>query len=60
MLLLSTLAESLSLTLGLLVRARLGHLGVFLLFLLAVGLRARHSGLAVTSAILLTALMIQA
>ncbi|MDX3382848.1 hypothetical protein PV682_15415 [Streptomyces niveiscabiei] len=60
MLLLSTLTESLSLALGLLAQARLGPFGVFLLFCLGVGLRARHSGLAVTSATLLTILMIQA
>ncbi|KND34214.1 hypothetical protein [Streptomyces acidiscabies] len=60
MLLLSTLTESFSLALGLLAQARLGPFGVFLLFLLGVGLRARHSGLAVASATLLTVLMIQA
>jgi len=60
MLLLSTLAESLSFTLGLLTQARLGSLGVFLLFCLGVGLRARHSGLAVGAAVTLAVLMIQA
>ena len=60
MLLLSTLTESLSLALGLLAQARLGPLGVFLLVLLGIGLRARHSGLAVGAAVTLTVLMIQA
>ncbi|MGA5519344.1 hypothetical protein ACPCK2_24280 [Streptomyces pseudogriseolus] len=40
--------------------ARLGVLGLFLLLLVGVGVRARREGLAVGAAVLLTALMIQA
>ncbi|MEV5467637.1 hypothetical protein AB0N37_18680 [Streptomyces griseoincarnatus] len=39
---------------------RLGVLGLLLLLLVGVGMRARREGLAVGAAVLLTALMVQA
>lgn len=48
------------LSLGLLAQSRLGLVGVVLLFLVGVGVRARRSGLAVGAAMAFTLLMIQA
>ncbi len=45
---------------SLLTETRLGVLGLLLLLLVGVGIRARREGLAVGAAVLLTALMIQA
>jgi hypothetical protein len=45
---------------GLLAEAKLGTLGVVLLFMVGVWVRARRDGLAVAAALLLTVLMIQA
>ncbi|MEV5415891.1 hypothetical protein [Streptomyces albogriseolus] len=45
---------------SLLAETRLGVLGLLLLLLVGVGIRARREGLAVGTAVLLTALMIQA
>ncbi|MGA5326144.1 hypothetical protein ACPCJT_28490 [Streptomyces griseoincarnatus] len=45
---------------SLLAERRLGVLGLLLLLLVGVGIRARREGLAVGAAVLLTALMIQA
>ncbi|MGW1745487.1 hypothetical protein ACWCRD_07700 [Streptomyces sp. NPDC002092] len=60
MLLLSALREALGLTVGSLVAAKLGMLGLLLLSTLAVGIRARHQGLAVGAAVMLVLLMTQA
>ncbi|AYL36793.1 hypothetical protein [Streptomyces fungicidicus] len=48
------------LSVGLLAEAKLGTLGVVLLFMVGVWVRARRDGLAVAAALLLTVLMIQA
>ncbi|MGA4984350.1 hypothetical protein ACPB9I_20145 [Streptomyces cellulosae] len=48
------------LLMSLLAETRLGVLGLLLLLLVGVGVRARPEGLAVGAAVLLTALMIQA
>ncbi|MFE4083541.1 hypothetical protein [Streptomyces sp. YIM B13502] len=45
---------------SLLAETRLGVLGLLLLLLVGVGIRARREGLAVVAAVLLTALMVQA
>lgn len=60
MLLLSALREAVGLTVGSLVTARLGMLGLLLLGTLAVGIRARHQGVAVGAAVMLVVLMAQA
>ncbi|MER5199447.1 hypothetical protein ACWD3J_18700 [Streptomyces sp. NPDC002755] len=60
MLLLSALREALGLCAGLAAQSRLGAVGLILLFMLAVGVRARHSGLAVGAAVVLVLLMAQA
>ncbi|MEH0545206.1 hypothetical protein QA802_19595 [Streptomyces sp. B21-105] len=52
--------EVLGLALGTPAQARLGPAGVVLLLMLGVGLRARHSGLAVTAAVALVVLASQA
>jgi hypothetical protein len=48
------------LSLGLWAQARLGAVGVVLLFLIGVGVRARHGGLAVGAAVVFAFLMTQA
>lgn len=60
MLLLSALQEAVSLTVGSLVTAKLGMLGLLLLSTLAVAIRARHQGVAVGAAVVLVMLMTQA
>ncbi|MBK3634625.1 hypothetical protein ACFW91_31120 [Streptomyces asoensis] len=60
MLLLSALWEALALCAGMTAQSRLGAVGVMLLFTLAVGIRARHNGLAVGAAVVLVVLMTQA
>ncbi|WP_340377940.1 hypothetical protein U5640_24785 [Streptomyces sp. SS7] len=60
MLLLAASRELLSVALGSLAQARLGPLGPALVLLLAVGIRARHQGLAVTAAVMLVVLASQA
>ncbi|MCD9880312.1 hypothetical protein [Streptomyces guryensis] len=60
MLLLSALREAVGLTVGSLVTARLGMLGLLLLSTLAMGIRARHQGVAVGAAVMLVVLMAQA
>ncbi|MCF4139060.1 hypothetical protein L1856_23315 [Streptomyces sp. Tue 6430] len=60
MLLLSAMRELLGLTAGALAQARLGALGVLLLFMAGVGVRARHNGLAVGAAVVLVVMMTQA
>ncbi|MGV9556639.1 hypothetical protein [Streptomyces sp. NPDC003401] len=60
MLLLSVMWELLGLTAGALAEARLGMLGVLLLFTVGVGVRARHHGLAVGAAVVLVMMMAQA
>ncbi|MFD9322274.1 hypothetical protein ACFWDQ_32280 [Streptomyces sp. NPDC060053] len=60
MLLLSALWEGLGLCTGLAAQSRLGTVGLVLLFALAVGVRARNSGLAVGAAVVLVVLMTQA
>lgn len=60
MLLLSAIQESLALLAGAATQARLGTAGLVLLFLLGVGIRARHNGLAVGAAVVLVYLMTQA
>ncbi|MFK4145754.1 hypothetical protein [Streptomyces sp. NPDC004065] len=60
MLLNAVLREALGLLAGTLARTWLGPAGVVLLCALAVGIRARHSGLAVGAAVALTLLMTQA
>ncbi|MEU5766621.1 hypothetical protein ABZ782_11930 [Streptomyces asoensis] len=59
MLLLSALWELLAFFAGLTVRARLGAVGVMLMFTLAVGVRARHDVLAVGAAVVLVLLLIR-
>lgn len=46
--------------LGRLAQSRLGVLGLLLMAAIAVGIRARHTGLAVGAAVVFTLLMIQA
>lgn len=60
MLLFHMLTGLCELSLGLLAQSRLGLVGVVLLFLVGVGVRARRSGLAVGAAMAFTLLMIQA
>ncbi|MCP9997152.1 hypothetical protein ACIG5C_19410 [Streptomyces werraensis] len=48
------------LLMSLLTETRLGVIGLLLLLLVGVGIRARREGLALGAAVLLTALMIQA
>ncbi|KQX83362.1 MULTISPECIES: hypothetical protein [unclassified Streptomyces] len=60
MLLLSALWELLAFCAGLTVQAKLGAVGVMLLFTLAVGIRARHDVLAVGAAVLLVVLLLRA
>lgn len=60
MLLLSALQGLLEITVGELVHAKLGAVGIALLFCLGVGIRARHNGLAVGAAVVLVVLMTQA
>ncbi|MGW0334571.1 hypothetical protein ACWD0J_22335 [Streptomyces sp. NPDC003011] len=48
------------LALGLMAQARLGAVGVALLFLIGVGVRAHRGGLAVGAAVVFTLLMTQA
>ncbi|MFE0453485.1 hypothetical protein ACFW2D_19760 [Streptomyces sp. NPDC058914] len=60
MLLLSALRGVVELTAASLAQARLGLLGMVLLFGLGVGIRARHNGLAVGAAVVLVVLMTQA
>ncbi|MBO7935125.1 MULTISPECIES: hypothetical protein [Streptomyces] len=60
MLLLSALQGLLEITVGVLAQARLGTVGLILLFGVGVGLRARHNGLAVGAAVVLMFLMTQA
>ncbi|MEU8577259.1 hypothetical protein [Streptomyces asoensis] len=59
MLLLSALWELLAFFAGLTVRARLGAVGVMLMFTLAVGVRARHDVLALGAAVVLVLLLIR-
>lgn len=54
------LQELLALALGMTAQARLGLLGVLLLAMVGVGVRAKHTGLAVGAALMFTALMVQA
>ncbi|MFE2511838.1 hypothetical protein [Streptomyces naganishii] len=56
----AAIREGLGLLLGTLTQEKLGWVGVVLLCALAVGVRARHSGLAVGAAVALTLLMTQA
>ncbi|MEU3277724.1 hypothetical protein [Streptomyces antibioticus] len=60
MLLLSTLQGLLEFAASTLAQERLGTVGLVLLFGVGVGVRARHNGLAVTTAVLLVALMAHA
>ncbi|GAB7109341.1 hypothetical protein JCM4814A_76550 [Streptomyces phaeofaciens JCM 4814] len=60
MLLLSVLQGLLEIAAGLLTQAKLGMVGLVLLFGLGVGIRARHNGLAVGAAVVLMLLMTQA
>ncbi|CAM5650191.1 hypothetical protein [Streptomyces aurantiogriseus] len=60
MLLSSTVQGLLELAAGMLAQEKLGALGLILLFVLGVGIRARHNGLAVGAAVVLVALMTQA
>ena len=57
---LSAIRDLLGLTAAALAQARLGTLGVLLLFMLGVGIRARHNGLAVGAAVVLMMMMTQA
>ncbi|MFD8741208.1 hypothetical protein ACFV06_40785 [Streptomyces sp. NPDC059618] len=59
MLLLSALWELLAFFAGLTVRARLGAVGVMLMFTMAVGVRARHDVLAVGAAVVLVLLLLR-
>ncbi|GGQ63281.1 MULTISPECIES: hypothetical protein [Streptomyces] len=59
MLLLSALWELLAFFAGLTVRARLGAVGVMLMFTVAVGVRARHDVLAVGAAVVLVLLLLR-
>ncbi|MFG3089929.1 hypothetical protein ACGGAI_20120 [Streptomyces antibioticus] len=60
MLLLSALQGLLEFTASALAQERLGTVGLVLLFGVGVGVRARHNGLAVTTAVLLVVLMAHA
>lgn len=60
MLLLSVLREIAGLAVGSLASARLGMLGLLLLVTVAVAIRARHQGMAVSAAVMLALLMTQA
>ncbi|MFF0594019.1 hypothetical protein [Streptomyces antibioticus] len=60
MLLLSALQGLLEFTASTLAQERLGTVGLALLFGVGVGVRARHNGLAVTTAVLLVVLMAHA
>lgn len=60
MLLFQTLRGLLEVGVGLLAQARLGVVGVALLFVIGVGIRARHSGLAVGAVVVLALMMTQA
>ncbi|MFE9444911.1 hypothetical protein ACFYO2_39445 [Streptomyces sp. NPDC006602] len=60
MLLFHVLTGLCELSLGLLAQAKLGALGVVLLFLIGVGIRARRGGLAVGAVVVFTLLMTQA
>lgn len=60
MLLFHMLTGLCELSLGLLAQSRLGLVGVVLLFLVGVGVRARRGDLAVGAAMVFTLLMIQA
>ncbi|MFF7532581.1 hypothetical protein [Streptomyces bobili] len=60
MLVLSAIQELLGLTAAALAQARLGTLGVLLLFTVGVGIRARNNGLAVGAAVVLVMMMTQA
>ncbi|MGX1270840.1 hypothetical protein [Streptomyces phaeoluteigriseus] len=60
MLLLTGAWELLALCAGTVVQSRLGVVGLALLLMLSVGLRARHDGMAVWAAVLLVLLMTQA
>ncbi|MFI7504276.1 hypothetical protein ACIBVL_38520 [Streptomyces sp. NPDC049687] len=60
MLLLSALQGLLEMAAGMLAQAKLGTLGLVLLFGVGVGVRARHNGLAVGAAVVLMFLMTQA
>ncbi|MFF2215658.1 hypothetical protein [Streptomyces antibioticus] len=60
MLLLSALQGLLEFTASTLAQERLGTVGLVLLFGVGVGVRARHNGLAVTTAVLLMVLMAHA
>ncbi|WP_432196973.1 hypothetical protein [Streptomyces sp. bgisy027] len=60
MLLLQVSRALLELFLGMEAQARLGAVGVVLLFAVGVGVRARQVGLAVGAAVMFTLLMIQA
>jgi hypothetical protein len=60
MLLFHMLAGLGELSLGLMAQARLGALGVVLLVLIGVGIRARRAGIAVGAAVVFALLMTQA
>ncbi|MFH0176281.1 hypothetical protein ACIA6D_12790 [Streptomyces cacaoi] len=60
MLLLSAVWELLAFCAGATVQAKLGAVGVMLLFTIAVGVRARHNVLAVAAVVVLVALMLRA
>ncbi|MFF3939248.1 hypothetical protein [Streptomyces phaeofaciens] len=60
MLLLSALQGLLEIAAGMLAQAKLGTVGLVLLFGVGVGIRARHNGLAVGAAVVLMLLMTQA
>ncbi|MET7651774.1 hypothetical protein [Streptomyces sp. NPDC005486] len=60
MLLLSALWELLAFFAGSTVRAKLGAVGMMLLFTVAVGVRARHDVLAVGAAVVLVLLLLRA
>ncbi|GGT39083.1 hypothetical protein [Streptomyces chromofuscus] len=60
MLLLQASRGLLEVFIGLLAQTRLGLVGVALLFLIGVGIRARHSGVAVGAVVVLALLMTQA
>ncbi|MCX5169942.1 hypothetical protein OG616_18195 [Streptomyces antibioticus] len=60
MLLLSALQGLLEIAASTLAQEKLGTVGLVLLFGVGVGIRARHNGLAVTTAVLLVVLMAHA
>ncbi|WSQ10135.1 hypothetical protein OG604_21515 [Streptomyces sp. NBC_01231] len=60
MLLFHVLTGLFELSLGLTAQARLGYVGVLLLFLVGVGVRARRGGLAIGAAVVFALLMTQA